>query len=191
MKSETSLSSGLRTCQVSILINNAGSAGPVADLVDVEPEAVGRDVFAVDVRGVYLMCRAFLPGMMTRREGDVVNLASVTGKRPLRARTPYAASKMAVLGLTTSLAWEVGGSGVRVNCLSPGPVRGARMDRNFKLEAARAGTTPEEAQAEFVGRAALGRMVTAAEVGRAVVALLQIPAMTGADVDLSAGMVAR
>ncbi len=57
------------------------------------------------------MCRAFLPPMIDRRAGDVVNVASVNGKRPLARRTPYAASKMAVIGLTTTLAHEVARSG--------------------------------------------------------------------------------
>jgi NAD(P)-dependent dehydrogenase (short-subunit alcohol dehydrogenase family) len=175
--------------QVSVLVNNAGIAGPVAPLVDVQP-AEWDEVFAVNVRGTYLMCRAFLPGVIARGGGDIINVASVSGKRPLARRTPYCASKMAVLGLTSTLAFEVGPAGVRVNALSPGPVEGDRMDRNFRLEAERTGTTVEEAREAFVGRAALGRMVTADEVGRAVLAMLAMPGMSGADVDLSAGMVA-
>jgi NAD(P)-dependent dehydrogenase (short-subunit alcohol dehydrogenase family) len=174
---------------VSILVNNAGVAGPVAPLVDVEP-AEWDDVFAANVRGTYLMCRSFLPPMIARGDGDVINLASVSGKRPLERRTPYTASKMAVLGLTSTLAFEVGDAGIRVNALSPGPVEGERMDRNFRLEAERTGTSYDTARAAFVGRSALGRMVTADEVGRAVVAMLAMRGMTGADVDLSAGMIA-
>ena len=67
---------------------------------------------------------------------------------------------------------------------------GDRMDRNFRLEAERTATSVEDARAAFVGRAALGRMITADEVGAAVVAMLAMPGMAGADVDLSAGMVA-
>lgn len=174
---------------VSVLVNNAGVAGPVAPLVEVEPEQ-WDDVFATNVRGTYLMCRAFLPAMLARGDGDVVNLASVSGKRPLERRTPYTASKMAVLGLTSTLAFEVGGAGVRVNALSPGPVEGERMHRNFTLEAERTGTSYDGARAAFVGRSALGRMVTEDEVGTAVVAMLAMRGMTGADVDLSAGMIA-
>jgi NAD(P)-dependent dehydrogenase (short-subunit alcohol dehydrogenase family) len=142
------------------------------------------------VRGVFLMCKAFLPPMVQRGAGDVINVASVSGKRPLVRRTPYCASKMAVLGLTSTLAFEVGPAGVNVNSLSPGPVEGARMDRNFRLEAERTGSTYAAAQEAFVSRAALGRMVTEDEVGAAAVAMLAMPGMCGADVDLSAGMVA-
>lgn len=175
--------------EISILVNNAGIAGPVAPLVEIEP-AAWDEVFAVNVRGVYLVCREFLPPMIAGRNGDVINVASVSGKRPLARRTPYTSSKMALLGLTSTLAFEVGEHGVRVNTLSPGPVEGERMDRNFALEAERTGTTVADARAAFVGRAALGRTVTADEVGRAAVAMLDMTGMTGADVDLSAGMIA-
>jgi NAD(P)-dependent dehydrogenase (short-subunit alcohol dehydrogenase family) len=176
--------------QVSILVNNAGIPGPVAPLVDIEVDD-WDEVFAVNVRGVYLMCRQFLPPMVERRAGDVINLASVSGKRPLARRTPYTASKMAVIGLTTSLAYEVGPVGVMVNSLSPGPVSGPRMERNFRLEADRTGTTRAQAEEAFVSRSALHRMVTEDEVGAAVIAMLHMPGLCAADIDLSAGMVGR
>lgn len=183
------LLASLAGVDVSILVNNAGIAGPVAPLVDIDADA-WDEVFAVNVRGTYLMCKAFLPHMIARGGGDVVNLASVSGKRPLVRRTPYCASKLAVIGLTQTLAFEVGPLGVNVNTLSPGPVDGPRMERNFRLEAERSGTSVADAEHAFVSRAALGRMVTEDEVGRAVVAMLGMPGMCGADVDLSAGMIA-
>ena len=175
---------------VSILINNAGVAGPVAPLVDIAVDDWDA-VFAVNVRGLFLMCRALLPAMIGRGGGDIINLASVSGKRPLARRTPYTASKMAVLGLTATLAYEVGPLGVMVNSLSPGPVKGPRMERNFAREAERTGTAPADAERDFVSRAALQRMVTEEEVGAAVVAMLHMPGLCGADIDLSAGMIAR
>ena len=121
----------------------------------------------------------------------MVNLASVSGKRPLAGRTPYCASKMAVIGLTTTLGAEVGRLGVRVNSLSPGPVAGPRMDRNFRLEAERRGMTVAEVEDEFTQRSTLGRLVQEDEVGQAVVSMLQMTGLHCADIDLSAGMVAR
>jgi NAD(P)-dependent dehydrogenase (short-subunit alcohol dehydrogenase family) len=179
----------LSEVEISILVNNAGVPGPVADLVDITPTE-WDDVFGVNVRGIFLLCRAFLPGMYERGSGDVINIASVSGKRPLVHRTPYCASKMAVIGLTSTLAFEAGPQGVSVNTLSPGPVAGPRMERNFHLEAERSGGSAADAEAAFVSRSALGRMVTEEEVARAVVAMLAMPGLCGADVDLSAGMVA-
>jgi NAD(P)-dependent dehydrogenase (short-subunit alcohol dehydrogenase family) len=98
---------------------------------------------------------------------------------------------MAVIGLTTTLAFEVGPLGVTVNSLSPGPVNGPRMQRNFRLEAQATGTSTEAAEAAFVSRAALGRMLEEDEVGQAIIAMLSMPGLCGADVDLSCGMVAR
>jgi NAD(P)-dependent dehydrogenase (short-subunit alcohol dehydrogenase family) len=175
--------------QVDILVNNAGIGGPVKALVDIEP-AEWDEVFGVNVRSVYLMCRAFLPAMYRRANGDVINIASVTGKRPLARRTPYAASKTAVLGLTRTLALEAGPLGVRVNSLSPGPCRGMRMTRNFTAEAAATGTSYAQAEEAFVSRAALRRLVEEDEVAAAVLAMLRMPGLCGADIDLSAGMIA-
>jgi len=183
------LADSLSDRTISILVNNAGIAGPVAPLTEIA-EAEWDEVFDVNVRGVFLMCRAFLPAMVERRQGDVINVASVSGKRPLIRRTPYCASKMAVIGLTSTLAYEVGPAGVNVNTLSPGPVEGPRMERNFRLEAERTGSSEAAARDAFVSRAALGRMVTAEEVGAAAVAMLAMPGLCGADIDLSAGMVA-
>jgi NAD(P)-dependent dehydrogenase (short-subunit alcohol dehydrogenase family) len=183
------LATSLADREISVVVNNAGIAGPVAPLTEISVEE-WDEVFDINVRGVFLVCRAFLPPMVARGRGDVINLASVSGKRPLIRRTPYAASKMAVIGLTSTLAFEVGPAGVNVNTLSPGPVAGPRMERNFTLEAERSGTSYAAAENAFVSRAALGRMVTEDEVGAAVLAMLAMPGLCGADIDLSAGMVA-
>jgi NAD(P)-dependent dehydrogenase (short-subunit alcohol dehydrogenase family) len=174
---------------IAILVNNAGVGGPVREITDLDP-AEWDDVFAANVRSVFLMCRAFLPAMYRRGSGHVINVASVTGKRPLTRRTPYAASKMALLGLTRTLAFEAGPRGVSVNSLSPGPCRGARMTRNFTAEAAATGVTYEQAEEAFVSRAALRRLVEEHEVAAAVLAMLRMPGLCGADIDLSAGMIA-
>jgi len=182
---------------VSILINNAGIPGPVKPLQDISP-AEWDEVFDVNVRSIYLMCRAFIPLMAGNKAGtksghqggDIINLASVSGKRPLVHRTPYVASKMAIIGLTRTLAFECGPLGISVNSLSPGPARGPRMARNFALEARQSGITVAEAEREFVSRAALNRLVEPDEVGAAVIAMLRMPGLCGADIDLSAGMIA-
>ncbi|GAA1049069.1 SDR family NAD(P)-dependent oxidoreductase [Arthrobacter russicus] len=183
------LEATLREQEISILVNNAGVAGPVAPMIDISVDE-WDEVFGINVRGTFLMCQAFLPAMVRRGAGDVINLASVSGKRPLIRRTPYCASKMAVIGLSSTLAFEVGSAGIKVNTLSPGPVEGPRMERNFRLEAQWSGTSYESAMEAFVSRSALGRMVTETEVGAAVLAMLGMPGLSGADVDLSAGMIA-
>jgi NAD(P)-dependent dehydrogenase (short-subunit alcohol dehydrogenase family) len=185
----TELAEQLADLPVSIVVNNAGVAGPVRALVEVEPSE-WDDVFAANVRSVFLMSKAFLPGMIAAGSGDIVNIASVSGKRPLSRRTPYTASKMAVIGLTRTLAFEAAPFGVTVNCVSPGPVAGPRMTRNFEREASETGTTVADAERAFTARAAQGRMLTETEVADAVLATLMISGLCGADIDLSAGMIA-
>lgn len=184
------LAASTESIDVSILVNNAGIAGPTSPLVDLALTD-WEEVFATNVRGVFLMCRAFLPRLIARGGGDVINVASASGKRPLANRTPYTASKMALIGLTTTLAFEIGPQGVAVNTLSPGYVDGPRMHTNFRRTAALDGTTYEQVEGEFLRRTAMGRMVTEQEVGQAAIAMLTMPGLCGADIDLSAGMIAR
>jgi NAD(P)-dependent dehydrogenase (short-subunit alcohol dehydrogenase family) len=121
----------------------------------------------------------------------VVVIGSVTGKRPLVNRTPYAASKTALIGLVRTLAWEVGSSGVRVNLVSPGGVEGARIDWVLEQQAVSRGITVEQARAEFAGGAALQRLTSPQDVADAV-AFLASPraaAITGEDLNVAAGLV--
>ena len=111
---------------VDLLVNNSGIAGPMKVLWEIDPEG-WNETIDVNLTGVFLCCRAFLPAMIQRRSGNVVVIGSVTGKRPLHGRTPYAATKIALVGLVRTLAWETGEYGIRVNLISPGAVGGARI----------------------------------------------------------------
>ena len=176
--------------RVDVLVNNSGVGGPSAPLVDM-PLDEWEDTFRVNVTGTMLACKAFLPGMLARRSGSVVVIGSVTGKRPLVNRTPYAASKTALIGLVRTLAWEVGASGVRVNLVSPGGVEGARIDWVLEQQAVSRGITVEQARAEFAGGAALQRLTRPQDVADAVTFLAspRAAAITGEDLNVSAGLV--
>lgn len=186
----TALHASLLSSEVSILVNNAGVAGPVSELIAIEPDDWDA-VFIGNVRSVFLMCRAFAPEMCSRGDGDIINIGSVAGARPLAARSPYCASKAAVRSLSDTLSFELGSHGVRVNTLSPGPVNGERMDRNFRLEADRLQISIEAATKNYVNRASAARMVTEEEVADAVLAMLSMTGLHAANIDLSAGMVGR
>jgi NAD(P)-dependent dehydrogenase (short-subunit alcohol dehydrogenase family) len=169
--------------RVDVLVNNSGVGGPSAPLVDMPLDEWET--------GTMLACKAFLPGMLARRSGSVVVIGSVTGKRPLVNRTPYAASKTALIGLVRTLAWEVGSSGVRVNLVSPGGVEGARIDWVLEQQAVSRGITVEQARAEFAGGAALQRLTSPQDVADAVAYLAspRAAAITGEDLNVSAGLV--
>ena len=112
--------------EADILVNNSGIAGPTSVLWETEP-AAWEEALQVNLTGTFLCCRAFLPEMTSRRTGSILLIGSVTGKRPLYARSPYAASKLGLVGLVRTLAWEVGQFGIRVNLISPGAVEGERL----------------------------------------------------------------
>lgn len=178
-----------RLGECSILVANAGMAGPTADLTEIEPDEWDA-VMAANVKSAFLCAKAFLPAMTAAGAGDVLLIGSVAAKRPLARRTPYCASKAALSGLTRSLALEVGPLGVRVNCLSPGPVDGERMDGVFEREAAATGSSVEEARRAYVSKAASRRLVEPEEVAESALAIICSTAMLGVEVDLSGGMFA-
>ncbi len=176
--------------RVDILVNNSGIGGPSATLWEISPPD-WEETFAVNVTGTYLCCRAFLPTMIERRSGCLVILSSMTGKRPLYGRTPYAASKMALIGLTRTLAWEVGPYGIRVNAISPGPVEGERIEWVIRKQAEARGISVEEARRQFTSSSPLGRLIPASNVADAAVFLASDKAVsiTGEDLNVSAGTV--
>jgi len=175
---------------VEALVANSGIGGPAGPLWEVDREA-WDETFAVNVTGVFLSARAFLPAMLARRHGSIVVVGSMTGKRPLWGRTPYAASKLALVGLVRTLAVETAPSGVRVNLVSPGPVEGERMNWVFQAQAEGRGISVEEARAEMVAQIPIGRLVEPREVADAVVSLTlgKLSAVTGVDLNVSGGMV--
>jgi NAD(P)-dependent dehydrogenase (short-subunit alcohol dehydrogenase family) len=173
-----------------VLVANSGIGGPSGPLWELE-RAGWDETFAVNVTGVFLTARAFLPAMLGRGRGSIVVIGSMTGKRPLWGRTPYAASKLALVGLVRSLALETAPSGIRVNLVSPGPVEGERMAWAFRAQAEGRGISEDDARAEMVAQIPFGRLIEAREVADAVAALTlgELSAVTGVDLNVSGGMV--
>lgn len=174
--------------RVDILVNNSGIAGPTAPLWEISP-AQWHETLAVDLTGPYLCCRAFLPGMLARRSGNILMIGSITGKRPLPGRTPYAAAKLGLVGLVRTLAWEVGPSNIRVNLISPGPVEGERIGRVLSAMADAQGCGIEEARQRFLRDSPLARMTPPADIASATLFLVSdlSGSTTGEDLNVSAG----
>lgn len=175
---------------IEALINNGGIAGPSGYLWELDPDEWDETI-AVNLTSVFLCCRAILPAMMDRRRGSIINIGSITGKRPLPGRTPYATSKLALVGLTRTLALEVGPYGIRVNGISPGFVEGPRIDWVIDRLAEARGSSARAVREEFTGQSPLGRLTSPEEVAAAVVFLASEAAsgITGADINVNAGVV--
>lgn len=174
----------------SIVVANAGVAGPTLPLHQLSLDQ-WRECVAVNLDGVFVTFRAFLPSMIERRGGSLIAISSATGKKPLRDRAPYAAAKTGVIGLVRTLAVEVGPYGVRVNALCPGPVEGERIDEVIRTEAATRGLSEDEVRRQKAEGAALRRFSGAMEIASACVFLASplASAVTGEDLNVSAGFV--
>jgi NAD(P)-dependent dehydrogenase (short-subunit alcohol dehydrogenase family) len=127
--------------------------------------------------------------MMDSRSGRIINIASVAGRLAYPLRSPYAVSKWGLIGLTRTLAQELGEYNIQVNAVCPGPVAGERMRRIIERRAEELGQTVEQVEWSYVGTTALKRMVEAEDVA-AMVAFLasdEANSITGQAIDVTAG----
>jgi NAD(P)-dependent dehydrogenase (short-subunit alcohol dehydrogenase family) len=175
---------------VEYLVNNAGIAGPTAACEEVSSEE-WDETLAVNLRGPFYTCRTLLPSMKTAGYGRIVNIASVTGKRPLTQRTPYATTKMGLIGFTRTLAAEVGEHDINVNAVCPGSVDGARIRRVFEQKAETTGRSYEEVRRDAEDESPRKELVRHEDVANAVAFLCSADAdrITGQDLNVSAGKV--
>ena len=184
--------------QIDVLINNAGIPGPTAPVTEVSL-AEWQRVLEVDLTGPFLCAREVLKRMIPRLAvaepsqrvpGVILNIGSIAGKISYPQRTPYAGAKWALVGLTLTLAEEVGRYGIRVNCICPGPVEG-EMINNVIAARAKALNLPEAAvRQKFVGLTMLKRMVQPADVAATALFLASEAAagITGQALDVCGGL---
>jgi NAD(P)-dependent dehydrogenase (short-subunit alcohol dehydrogenase family) len=153
-----------------VLVNNAGIAGPTALLEDCET-ADWRRTLAINLDGQFYCLRRAIPALKAAGGGVIVNIASTAGLFGYPRRAPYVASKWAVVGLTKSLAIELGPSGIRVNAICPGSIEGPRMDRVIAAEAAATGCSEEEVRQAYVRNTSMRCFIDAEDVANMAVFL--------------------
>lgn len=167
---------------VDILINSAGIniRGPIAELSPAQFE----QVMAVNVTGTWLCCRAALPRMQTRRWGRIINLSSALGLVGLAGRTPYTASKGAVIQMTRTLALEAAADGITANAICPGPFL---TEMNLSI------ADTEDGKNFVIGATALKRWARLEEIQGVAMFLASDAAsyVTGAAIAVDGGWTAR
>jgi len=172
---------------VDILVNNAGTASsaPVHKITLDE----WQRLFAVNATGTFLVTQAFLPAMLERSWGRIVNVASIAGLTGAKLIAAYSAAKHAVVGFTRAVAVEVSGSGITVNAVCPGYVDSPLTDETLERIAQRTKRTRAESLQTLLAHAGQPRLVTTDEVAATVLSLCGDTAatITGQAIVLDAG----
>jgi 2-keto-3-deoxy-L-fuconate dehydrogenase len=161
---------GARTGSVDVLVNCAGFVhhGTIFECDD----KAWDFSFDLNVRSMHRMIKAFLPAMLEKGKGAIVNIASgASSIRGIPNRYVYGTTKAAVIGLTKAVAADFILKGVRCNAIAPGTVQSPSLDERIATLARMTGKTPEEARQAFIARQPMGRLGTAEEVAAAAVYL--------------------
>jgi NAD(P)-dependent dehydrogenase (short-subunit alcohol dehydrogenase family) len=146
-----------------VMVNNAGTKGPTAPIDDIEL-AEWRDCIAVCLDAQFLCARRAAPVMKAQKSGLIINMSSNAGQFGFGHRTPYAAAKWGVIGLTKSLAIELGPYNVRCNAICPGTVRGERINKVIEGEANIRGVGTQIVAAGLLQAQSLSRFVEPEEI---------------------------
>ena len=170
---------------VDVLINNAAIAGEVGNIWELSREGF-EEALRINLTGPWLCSRAAAKQMMPRRAGKILNIGSISGKRPLATRTPYTTSKMGLIGMTRTLAVELGEFDINVNLISPGATETERLvhlaeqwERDY-----------DELVADFGKLSPLKRIVQPQDISELALFLASDRArnITGFDINCDAGL---
>ncbi|SCZ62211.1 NAD(P)-dependent dehydrogenase, short-chain alcohol dehydrogenase family [Epibacterium ulvae] len=153
--------------KIDILLNNAGGPGPIAPVADVDMSA-WVECMNINLVGAMYCLQEAAKIMSAQNSGSIINMSSLMGIQGYPMRSAYVASKFALIGITETMARELGPVNVRVNALMPGAVSGENMDRILQRRSEQEGRSAEQIEREnYTDVAALKRWVAPEEVGRA------------------------
>ncbi|GMG86138.1 SDR family oxidoreductase [Biformimicrobium ophioploci] len=156
--------------RLDLLVNNAGIAGPTALVEDIEPDAWDRTV-AVDLNGQFYCTKYAVPMMKRTGSGAIINISSNAGLFGFPYRSPYTASKWALIGLTKTWAMELGPHNIRVNALCPGSVKGPRIDGVIEREAVERGVPTAAVRDVYERQSSMRLFVSADDIAQMVLFL--------------------
>jgi len=152
---------------IDVLVNNAAIAGPTAMIPDIESND-WREAVDINLSGTFYCCKYVSRIMREAKSGNIITLSSVAGRTGYPLRAPYAVTRWGVIGLSHTLAAELGPHGVRVNTVVPGPIEGDRSNRVFEARADAENVDVEEIKKFFTKDIPIGRMPTEQEVANCV-----------------------
>ncbi|MCI2265910.1 SDR family oxidoreductase [Sediminivirga luteola] len=153
-----------------VLVNNAGIAGPTGPIETLDSEA-WRRTFDVNIHSQFYAVKHGLALLRRSENASIVNLSSAAGRLGMAGRSPYSSSKWAVIGLTKTLAIELGAEGIRVNAICPGAVNGPRIDGVIEAKAQMLGRDVGEVARLYRAQSSLGRLIEPDDIADAAVFL--------------------
>lgn len=161
-----------------VLVNNAGIAGPTGGIDEIDVHD-WEQAISINLNAQFYFARLAVPRLrQARGGGTIIALSSVAGRLGYAFRTPYSATKWAIVGLTKSLAIELGPDNIRVNAIQPGIVKGPRIERVIAARAQQLGLSYEDMEKKYLEKISLRRMTTPEEVA-ATALFLCSPAGSG------------
>ena len=149
--------------RLDIVINNAGIAGPTALVEEIEIES-WRETIDIDLSSIFYVTRLAVPMLKRNGGGAIVNMSSVAGLYGCPMRSPYVASKWAIIGLTKTWAMELGPFNIRVNAICPGSVEGPRIEGVIERDAAGRGVPAEQIRDVYQRQSSLRKFISAEDV---------------------------
>ena len=148
---------------VDVMVNCAGIAGPTAFVEDIKLDDWAR-CMAVNLDATLMFCQAVIPPMRKAGSGNIINISSTAGWHGYPLRAPYVSSKWAVIGLTKTLAMELGPAGIRANAICPGSINGDRMDRVIASESKQKGVPEDTLRATYTRGCSLRTFIDAEDI---------------------------
>ena len=148
---------------IDVLVNCAGIAGPTASLENIDPGDWDQTI-RVNLNGMFYCLKEAIPLLKISEQSSIINIASSASFFGFPLRSPYTAAKWAVIGLTKTLAMELGSDGIRVNAICPGSVRGNRINRVIEADALEQKKTVEEIEKLYLSQVSMKTFVEPEDV---------------------------
>ena len=154
-----------KTKKIDGLINNVGIAGPTGTLDKLKSKDWEKTI-QVDINSHFYFTKLSIPMIKKSKNGSIINISSTAGILGFPLRTPYAASKWAIVGITKSLAMELGKFNIRVNAVCPGTIKGSRMKRVIKEKAKFMKKNPKNIEKDFISMSSMKKWILEEDIGK-------------------------
>ena len=154
-----------KTKRIDALINNVGVAGPTASFEKIKSKD-WENTLQVDVNSHFYFTKRAIPLIKKSKNGSIINISSTAGILGFPLRTPYAASKWAIIGITKTLAMELGRFNIRVNAVCPGTIKGDRMKRVIRDKAKFKKISPKKIEKDFISMSSMKQWILEDDIGK-------------------------